>query len=108
MVCRVSQVRGLLIFVQIIHQVPVPSGSEICECAPFHRSAEAPSERPLSRDMNRELRKKFVNPVPDAEMAHHSKAPSNVAYAIASRPFSEVREEVKHSDVIKIIIFILY
>lgn len=28
---------------------------------------EAPSERPHSRDQNRELRKKFVNPVPDAD-----------------------------------------
>lgn len=51
---------------------------------------EAPSERPLSRDMNRELRKKFVNPVADAEIGYHAKAPSNVAYAIASRPVSEV------------------
>jgi len=75
---------------------------------PFSRCAEAPSERPLSRDMNRELRKKFVNPVPDAEMAHHPKAPSNVAFAIASRPISEVCEEAKHDDSIKIIISACY
>jgi len=58
--------------------------------------------------MNRELRKKFVNPVPDAEMAHHPKAPSNVAFAIASRPISEVCEEAKHDDSIKIIILACY
>jgi hypothetical protein len=29
---------------------------------------EVPSERPLSREQNRELRKKFVNPLPDADL----------------------------------------
>jgi len=57
---------------------------------------EASSERPLSREDNHEQRKKFVNPGSHHDAVHRGRPPSNLAYALTSRPPAEPL--VRHVD----------